>query len=69
MYKEFVHTSRHMQGSQLHEFNERDRHQDQAKEARQVHLGLRRSLGLRLISLGERLADETSELETFDKAA
>lgn len=70
MLKEFVVTTQYIHASRLSDYESRAMQEADRREARAASRPIRQALGLRLIAIGERLADTlSSEKEPLEEAA
>jgi hypothetical protein len=68
MYRDFVHTTRHIHAHRLHEMENRAQREADRREAHAVR-SIRRAMGQRLIAIGERLVEHSSPRSSLAKAA
>jgi hypothetical protein len=68
MYRDFVHTTRHIHANRLHEMENRAQREADRREARAAK-SIRRAMGQRLIAIGERMAEHPSPRSSLAKAA
>ncbi len=68
MYRDFVHTTRHIHAHRLHEMENRAQRDADRREARAAR-SLRSAMGHRLIAIGERLVEHPSPRSSLAKAA
>ena len=68
MYRDFVHTTRHIHAHRLREMENRAQRDADRREARAAR-SIRTALGHGLIAIGERLVERTSPRPSLAKAA